>query len=67
MSAVVNGVTIPGPSAAPNTSVWQQCPDQTWTTGATVDTRDFVGTSGPLSLTNVSVMTHQFSVSLPIR
>jgi Phage integrase family len=51
MSAVVNGVTIPGPSASPNTSVWQQCPDQTWTTGATVDTRDFVGTSGPLSLT----------------
>jgi hypothetical protein len=23
--------------------------------------------NGPLSLTNVSVMTHQFSVSLPIR
>ena len=40
MSAVVNGVTIPGPSATPNTSVWQQCPYQTWTTGATVDTRD---------------------------
>ena len=43
MSAVVNGVTIPGPSAAPNPSVWQQCPDQTWTTGASVDTRDFRG------------------------
>ena len=51
MSAVVNGATIPGPSAAPDTSVWQQCPDETWTSGATVDTRDYVGSSGPLSLT----------------
>ena len=51
MGATVNGNPIPGPSATPDTAVWQQCPNQTWTSGATVDTRDYVGTSGPLSLT----------------
>jgi hypothetical protein len=52
MYASVNNVTVPGPSATPNTSEWQQCPDPTWTpaAGATVDTRDYVSGAGPLSL-----------------
>jgi hypothetical protein len=51
MWAVVNGQhPIQGPVATPNTSVWHQCPDQTWTQGAVVNTRDFVPTAGPLSL-----------------
>lgn len=51
MGANVNGNPIPGPSATPDTAVWQQCPNPTWTSGATLDTRDYVATSGPLSLT----------------
>jgi hypothetical protein len=52
MWAVVNGQVIQGPAAAPNTAVWQQCPDPTWSTagGATVDTRDYVGGAGRLAL-----------------
>jgi hypothetical protein len=53
MSATVNGTPIPGPASTPDTSAWQQCPNQAWTTadGAEVDTRDFVPTAGPLALT----------------
>jgi hypothetical protein len=53
MYAIVNGNTIQGPAASPNTAVWQQCPDPTWTPGggAAVDTRSSVAGAGPLSLT----------------
>ena len=51
LGATVDGTVIPGPSATPDTAVWQQCPNQVWTNGATVDTRDYVHTSGTLSLT----------------
>ncbi|HXZ78154.1 MAG TPA: hypothetical protein VEH31_45770, partial [Streptosporangiaceae bacterium] len=52
MWATANGRFIQGPSAAPNTAVWHQCPDETWSgPGATVDTRSYVLTSGPLPLT----------------
>ncbi len=52
MWAYVNNHYLQGPSAAPNTSVWQQCPNPTWTpaTGATVDTRDYVPRDGMLTL-----------------
>jgi hypothetical protein len=50
IGATVDGTVIPGPSATPDTAVWQQCPNQVWTNGATVDTRDYVHTSGTLSL-----------------
>jgi len=49
MWAVINGVQVNSPAQTPDTSVWQQCPDWTWP--ATVDTTDYVPTSGPLSLT----------------
>ena len=41
---------LPGPSAVPNASGWQQCPDPTWTPsgGASVDTQDYLTGSGPL-------------------
>jgi hypothetical protein len=43
MWAVVNGRhQIQGPVATPNTTVWHQCPDQTWTQGAVVNTRDYI-------------------------
>jgi hypothetical protein len=51
MWAVVNiQHQIQGPTAVPNTTVWHQCPDQTWTQGAVVNTRDYIPTAGPLSL-----------------
>jgi hypothetical protein len=52
MSASIGLHQLPGPSAVPNTSVWQQCPDPTWTpgSGASVDTRDYLSTAGPLPL-----------------
>ena len=49
MWAVINGVQINSPAQTPDTAVWQQCPDWTWP--ATVDTTDYVPTSGPLALT----------------
>ena len=49
MEATINDVSVPGPSAAPNPSQWQQCPDPTW--ASSVDTRDYVSGSGPLALT----------------
>jgi len=49
MWAVLNGAQINSPGQTPDTAVWQQCPDWTW--NASVDTRDYVGSSGPLSLT----------------
>ena len=53
MSASVGLHQLPGPSAVPNTSVWQQCPDPTWTpgSGASVDTRDYLATARALPLT----------------
>ena len=53
MWAIVDSIDVPGPSATPDTSEWQQCPDPTWTTaaGATVDTRDYIPGAGQLSLT----------------
>jgi hypothetical protein len=47
--AIANGVQTTGPSQPQDNSTWQQCPDWTWP--ATLDTRDYVSTSGPLSLT----------------
>jgi len=49
MWATLNGVQINSPGQTPDTAVWQQCPDWTW--GASVDTRNYVPGSGPLSLT----------------
>ena len=49
MWATLNGVQINSPGQTPDTAVWQQCPDWTW--NASVDTRNYVPTSGPLSLT----------------
>jgi hypothetical protein len=49
MWAVLNGVEITSPGQTPNTAVWQQCPDWTWS--PTVDTRNYVPSSGALSLT----------------
>jgi hypothetical protein len=49
MWAVLNGAQINSPGQAPNPSVWHQCPDWTW--NATIDTRDYLSGSGPLSLT----------------
>jgi hypothetical protein len=49
MWAVLNGTQINSPGQTPDTAVWQQCPDWTW--NASVDTRDYVASSGPLSLT----------------
>lgn len=49
MWATLNGVQIDSPGQTPDTAVWQQCPDWTWS--ASVDTRNYVPTSGPLSLT----------------
>ena len=53
MSAYVGGITREGPSFVPDTSDWQQCPNGAWEVqqGASVDTRDFVGSSGSLPLT----------------
>ena len=54
MWAFVNSSNyLQGPSAAPKTYVWQQCPDPTWTpaTGASVDTRHYVPGAGQLRLT----------------
>jgi hypothetical protein len=51
MWAVVNNQRIQGPWATPNSEVWHQCPDQAWTSGASVDTRGYVGGSGTLALT----------------
>jgi hypothetical protein len=48
----VGDEVLPGPSAVPDTSQWQQCPDPTWTPadGASVDTRDYISGAGSLSL-----------------
>jgi hypothetical protein len=55
MWAIVNGVQINAPGVARDTTQWQQCPNWTWSAtaaqAATVDTRDYVATSGPLALT----------------
>jgi hypothetical protein len=52
LTALVGNNEVPGPSALPNTSRWQQCPDPTWTAadGASVDTRDYVPAAGSLPL-----------------
>ena len=49
MWALINGTQVKSPAQTPDTAVWQQCPDWTWP--ATVDTTDYVPTSGPLALT----------------
>ena len=53
MSATVGNHLIPGPSAVPQISQWQQCPDPTWSPagGASVDTRAYVPGNGLLPLT----------------
>ena len=49
MWAVLNGVQINSPAQTPDTAVWQQCPDWTWP--ASVDTTDYVPSSGRLAVT----------------
>ena len=49
MWATLNGVQINSPGQTPDTAVWQQCPDWTWS--ASVDTRNYVPASGSLALT----------------
>ena len=49
MWALLNGAQLNSPAQTPDTTVWQQCPDWTWP--ASVDTTDYVPTSGPLALT----------------
>jgi hypothetical protein len=53
MLAAIGSHDLPGPSAVPDTSQWQQCPDPTWTptAGASVDTRDYLTSAGSLPLT----------------
>jgi len=46
---MINGIQVNSPAQTPDTSVWQQCPDWTWP--ATVDTTDYVPTSGSLAVT----------------
>jgi hypothetical protein len=52
MSADLGSHAIPGPSAPPQTTLWHQCPDPTWTPagGASVDTRDYVAGTGSLAV-----------------
>ena len=50
MWAYVNSHLIQGPAVAPNTGVWHQCPDQTWSQGAVVNTRDYITGAGQLNL-----------------
>ena len=72
MGAYVNNNYLPGPSAAANTSEWQQCPNQTWSTsgGAAVDTRDYVSGAGSLPLTlqatNAAQVTSSVSETLNV-
>ena len=42
-----------GPSAIPDSSMWQQCPDPTWTPtgGASVDTQDYISGAASLPIT----------------
>jgi len=49
MSADLGSHLIAGPSAVPQTSLWQQCPDQTWT--PSVDARSYVPGHGSLPVT----------------
>jgi hypothetical protein len=52
MWAIVNGVRVNSPAQSPDTAVWQQCPDWTWSgPEATVDTREYVPGTGKLALT----------------
>jgi hypothetical protein len=53
MSVDVGNHAISGPSAIPQTGLWQQCPDPTWTPagGASVDTRGYLPDAGSLPLT----------------
>ncbi len=53
MLAAVGPSELRGPSAVPDTSQWQQCPDPTWTPsdGASVDTGDYISDAGSLPLT----------------
>jgi hypothetical protein len=72
ITAIVRGDEVPGPSALPNTSRWQECPDPTWTAadGASVDTRDYVSDAGSLPLeltaTNAAGLTTVKSESVQV-
>jgi hypothetical protein len=72
MWAYVNNHQLPGPSATPDTSAWQQCPQQTWTAagGASVDSRDYIPTAGQLTLglnaTNAAQVTSSVAETLNV-
>ena len=52
MWATINGTRINSPAQTPDTSIWQQCPDWTWSGhDASVDTREYVPGRGKLALT----------------
>ena len=53
MQVSIDQHELPGPSAVPDTSHWQQCPDPIWqpSGGASVDTREYISGAGPLPLT----------------
>ena len=53
MLVSVGQYELPGPSAVPDSSRWQQCPDPTWTpsAGASVDTRAYISGANSLPIT----------------
>ena len=68
MWAVLNGVQVNSPAQTPDTAVWQQCPDWTWP--ASVDTTDYVPSSGRLAVTlagtNAAGVTNEPSETLDV-
>lgn len=70
--AIVDQSYIQGPTATPVQTQWQECPDPLWepANGARVDTRDFVPSSGPLSLelgaSNAATVISQVSETLQV-
>ena len=59
---------VPGPSAVPVTTQWQQCPDSTWT--PSIDTRDYITGTGTLPLkisaTNAAGIITSYSETLHV-
>jgi hypothetical protein len=49
ITAIVDGGPVVLENQAPNTNAWQQCANGTWP--GSVDTRQYVATDGPLSIT----------------
>lgn len=72
MSVAIGNHELLGPSSVPQTSAWQQCPDPTWTpsSGAEVDTQDYVSGSASLPLkilaTNAAGVSTSYSETLHV-